>query len=258
MPRSPTSAAITSRITGSARPRDGSHGFRFFAHDSEHTILWFNSADRTGPWPNPATANNPWQLAQSNPQYIWQQLGGARNDIGSSEFRLRVADHIRAQFFDNGPLTTAQVLARFDSRKNELNQAVVGESARWGSSSLTKNTWLSAISSARTYLGSRSSTVFNQLLADGQYPKLTSGTVFNAPTFNQYGGNIGNSFSLVITNPNGFGGTLYYTLDGTDPRSIGGAISPMRHDLCRGNSADTSGRPARIRYVDGTVVRWAR
>src|SRR6185436_11977085 len=85
------------------RPKDGSNGFRFFAHDSEHTILWFNGSatDRTGPWPNPATANNPWPLEQSNPQYLWQQLGGARNDAGSSEFRLRIADHIRAQFFDN-------------------------------------------------------------------------------------------------------------------------------------------------------------
>jgi hypothetical protein len=139
------------------RPHDGSNGFRFFAHDSEHTILWFNPAsnDRTGPWPNPATANNPWPLEQSNPQYLWQQLGGARNDAGSSEFRLRVADHIRAQFFDNGPLTTTQVLARFDARKNELNQAVVGESARWGSSSLTKNTWLTAIGNARNYLLTR-------------------------------------------------------------------------------------------------------
>ncbi len=85
------------------RPRDGSHGFRFFTHDSEHTILWYNSAstDRTGPYPAGDTFD------QSNPQWLWQQLGGAgltrqiapnaTDPIGTDEFRLRVADHIRAQ-----------------------------------------------------------------------------------------------------------------------------------------------------------------
>jgi hypothetical protein len=242
------------------RPKDGSNGFRFFAHDSEHTILPSNpaSTDRTGPWPNPATANNPWTLEQSNPQYIWQQLGGARNDAGSSEFRLRVADHIRAQFFDNGPLTTAQVLLRFDARKNELINAVVGESARWGNSSLTKNTWLNAVANARNYLLTRSNAIFNQLVADGQYPKTTAGATFNAPVFNQYGGNIGNGFNLLITNPNGFGGTIYYTLDGADPRTAGGAISPNAIAYTGTIPLNTSLQAkARIRFVDGAIVRWS-
>jgi hypothetical protein len=240
------------------RPRDGSHGFRFFMHDSEHTILPFNAAsfDRTGPYPAGDTFD------QSNPQWLWQQLGGAGVSIGTDEFRLRVADHIRAQFFDNGPLTTAQVLARFDARKLELDKAVVGESARWGDSKteppLTRNTWLGAVSSARNYLNTRSTTVFNQLVADGQYPKLTNGTIFNAPNFNQYGGAIGNNFSLIITNPNGFGGTIYYTLDGTDPRAIGGAISPTALTYSGAIPLNTSLQPrARIRYDNGGIIRWS-
>ena len=46
----------------------------------------------------------------------------------------------------------------------------------------------------------------------------------NAPDFNQYGGTITTPFNLTMTNPNG-SGTIYYTLDGTDPRAPGGALS---------------------------------
>ncbi len=44
----------------------------------------------------------------------------------------------------------------------------------------------------------------------------------NMPTFSQNGGPIASGFSLVITGPSG---TIYYTLNGADPRLPGGAIS---------------------------------
>jgi hypothetical protein len=251
------------------RPRDGSSGFRFYAHDSEHTILPFNSAsfDRTGPFPAGDTFD------QSNPQWLWQQLGGAgltrqiapnaTDPIGTAEFRLRVADHLHAQFFNNGPLTNAQNLARFDLRKSELDRAVVGESARWGdakvASPLTRTTWLNAVTAARNFLATRSTTVFNQLVADGQYPKLANGTIFNAAEFNQNGGDIAPGFNLTISNSNAVGGTIYYTLDGTDPRLLGGAISPTALTYSGAIPLNTSVQPkARVRYVDASSnVYWS-
>ena len=46
-----------------------------------------------------------------------------------------------------------------------------------------------------------------------------------APVFSQFGGNFAGGFNLSITNPNS-GGTIYYTLDGSDPRVLGGGLNP--------------------------------
>lgn len=67
------------------------------------------------------------------------------------------------------------------------------------------------------YFPQRSGIVLNQLKAKALYP-----TSAVAPSFNQFGGNITNGFSLSMTAP---GGAIYYTLDGSDPRLAGGAIS---------------------------------
>ena len=44
-----------------------------------------------------------------------------------------------------------------------------------------------------------------------------------APSFNQHGGNINRVFSLSMSAP---AGIIYYTLDGFDPRLMGGAVAP--------------------------------
>src|SRR2546423_6698582 len=46
----------------------------------------------------------------------------------------------------------------------------------------------------------------------------------DAPEFNQLGGTVNAGFTLSMSNVSG--GVVYYTLDGTDPRLLGGAISP--------------------------------
>ena len=50
-----------------------------------------------------------------------------------------------------------------------------------------------------------------------------------APTFSgQFGGAVTNPYNFAITNPNGATGTLYYSVNGADPRDIGGGINPGR------------------------------
>ena len=47
-----------------------------------------------------------------------------------------------------------------------------------------------------------------------------------APTFSgQFGGSVGNPYNFTITNPNGATGTLYYSVNGADPRDIGGGAN---------------------------------
>lgn len=194
------------------RDRTGLHGgFRFSAHDSEHTLLSV-SEDRTGPF---GTATS-WALSKSNPQYIWQQLSG------NAEFRIRVADRAQKHFFNDGALTPAAARARFSARTNQIFSAVVAESARWGDSKtstpLTRNQhWLPAVNAILgPYMADRTATVVGQLRNRKLYPTVV------APTFGQHGGNVTNGFQVSISAPTGL---LYYTTDGSDPRLLGGAGS---------------------------------
>jgi hypothetical protein len=202
-------------------------GFRFFAHDSEHTLLHESSLgnndelhrDRTGPFPagDPTQQNATTALACSNPQYLFTRL------TANAEFRLRVADHIQQQFFNGGVLTTEGCRARFLTRSNEIYGAVAGESARWGDSKTspprTRNVdWVREMNRVGgDYFGQRPGIVLGQFRAKGWYPAVA------APSFNQYGGLIPSGFQLTLTAP---AGAIYYTWDGSDPRLRGGAVSP--------------------------------
>ena len=165
------------------RNRTGKHGgFRFFIHDAEHTLLDAN-ADRTGivdgkpgqideDW----TAGNPLTgggldtaFATSNPQYIWFRLQE------NAKFRQRVAERVERHFFNKGVFTPEGARALFLARKNEIDRAVVGESARWGDAQgkpgYTRKDWLIAIDSVLTnFIPQRTEIVLNQLRADGLYP----------------------------------------------------------------------------------------
>jgi hypothetical protein len=195
------------------RDRTGAHGgFRFNAHDSEHTLL-SATENRTGPY---GTATS-WSLLKSNPQYIWQQLSA------NAEFKLRVADHIQQHFFNGGALTPESARARFGARTNQIFQAVVAESARWGDSKVATplnrdRNWLPEVNRIlSSYMGGRTTTVLNQLKARGLFPALT------APIFGQHGGSVTNGFPVSLSAALG---EIYYTTDGSDPRLLGGAIAP--------------------------------
>ena len=102
--------------------RTGGEGFRFFAHDNEHTLLpdAGQAFDRTGPYPAGRT------LQESNPQWIHQQL------MASEEYRLRFADLANKHLANGGTLTPGASTNRFLNRATEIEKAIVAESARWG------------------------------------------------------------------------------------------------------------------------------
>jgi hypothetical protein len=202
-------------------------GFQFFAHDSEHTLLDAN-ANRLGPF-SAGTAYN-----KSNPQWIFQQL------LYNPDFRQLAADQIHKHFFNGGQLTTAANIARFNKRRDEINRAIVPESARWGDSktggapyTYTTNgnglaNWQDNINTVvNSFFIPRNAIVLgqfrNQSMGDASvafkiYPS------FDAPEFvEKFGGTISPGFVAHLTNPSG-AGTIYYSLDGTDPRLPGGAL----------------------------------
>lgn len=194
------------------RRLEARQGFQFFAHDAEHTLLVGDlNIDRTGPWPAGDSS-----VATSSPQWIFQKLWA------NAEFKMTVADRVHRYFFNGGLLTPEKNRERLLRRKNELDRAVVAESARWGDAKrttpLTRNDWQNAVNAVlNNYFPQRSTIVLNQLKAKGLYPNVV------APTFNQHGGNINAGFTLTLTAP---AGDIYYTLDETDPRLTGGVLSP--------------------------------
>jgi hypothetical protein len=190
------------------RNRTGLYGgFRFFVHDAEHTLLNVNE-NRTGPYPAGDSS-----VTQSSPQWLFQRMEA------NLEFRVRVGDRVHKHFFNRGVLTPETARQLFLRRKNEIDRAVVGESARWGDAKRAtpftrNNEWVSAINNVlNNYLPQRTQNVLNQLKARNLYPSIV------APTFSPSGGNVARGTQLTMSAP---AGTIFYTLDGRDPRRRGG------------------------------------
>ncbi|HDQ73309.1 MAG TPA: hypothetical protein ENN19_14635, partial [Chloroflexi bacterium] len=175
-------------------------GFKFFRHDAEHSLFTHRGWDRTGPWP----AGDQFQYF--NPQWLHQQL------TQNAEYRLRFADRVHKHFFHNGALTPEAAKARLAARAQQIELAIIAESARWGNLNLTQATWQYQIDSLlNTYFPGRTQTVLGQFRSKGWYPNI------DAPQISPRDGILMPTQNLTLTNPN-VGGEIYYTLDGTDPR----------------------------------------
>ncbi len=195
------------------RQRTPDGRFFFTTWDAEYT-LHDPTINRTGV----SDSNSPGQ--------IW---AGLKNN---AEFRLRFADRAHALLFNGGPLTPGPAAARYTALVNQIEDAMVDESARWGDYrrdvhaflappyelSTRDNQWVTEKTRLlNTWFPARTNNVINQYKAANVYPNVV------APSFNQHGGPIVSGFQLTMTAP---AGTIYYTLDGSDPRLAGGAVSP--------------------------------
>jgi hypothetical protein len=210
--------APISNFLGNTRPNNfysirnqlGDFGFQHFVHDAEHTLLNVNQ-DRTGPY----SAGSSFQ--HFNPQYLWQEL------LDNEEFRLKVADHIHKHMFNAGVLTREKATELFLKRKEEIDRAVVAESARWGDSKRSTpftrdNAWIGTINSVvDNFLRRRADILFNQLKRDDLYPDV------EAPELNQFGGIVQDGFQLTLDRGNA--DRVYFMLDGSDPRLSGGGLA---------------------------------
>jgi hypothetical protein len=139
----------------------------------------------------------------------------------SLEFRVLFGDRVQRAFFNNGPLSTAANIARYQAITQGLQQAIVAESARWGdmhrSTPYTRTDWQGEINKVVTYLNARNNIVLTQLRNAGLFSTVV------APSLSQFGGLVTPGFDLTMSAP---AGVIWYTLDGSDPRMIGGAIRP--------------------------------
>jgi hypothetical protein len=198
-----------------ARSRTGNlGGWRFFIWDQE-IVLDFVYRNRINV-DNDGTPARPYARLRANP-----------------EFRMRFADRVHKHMFNGGALSIEANQRRWMRRAGEIDRAIVGESARWGdyredhadpsNSPATLYTreehWVVERDKViNDYLPESHSLALERFRDGNLYPRVV------APAFNRHGGLITPGFELEMTAP---AGTIYYTLDGSDPRLEGGGVSPL-------------------------------
>ena len=198
-------------------------GFVFIQHDGEHSFGSRNAEvgqiNRVGPY----GVNHQNNFIASNPQYIHQDL------VPTSDYRIALSDRAYKVLYNNGALTEANVEARILARKAKIEKAIVAESARWGDSKdeipHTKNTWETAVAEQLTWLDGRPDILISQLRAASIYPSIDPPHFSNAGTsYDQFEGEVAAGFQITLDNgPNNNTGGIRYTIDGSDPRALGGA-----------------------------------
>jgi hypothetical protein len=133
--------------------------------------------------------------------------------------------------FNDGALSKENSQARWMSINNLIEQAIIGESARWGDTRfdppLTQDDWFKARDDVLAQMEGNSIKLIALAREAGYYPDL------EPPLFNQHGGLVSAKFRLTMTAARG---TIYYTTDGIDPRGHqSGAVAPnartYRHPL---------------------------
>ena len=212
----------------SMRDRRGGKGFIHIQHDGEHSLDAGSAAyDRVGPFNNPTTGT--WNtLNKSNPQFTHQDLAA------NAEYRIRFADRTHHRLVSpNGVLSTLKNQARLSTRAAQVGSAIIAESARWGDSKTTlsqgrtANDWRNAANNTLNWFSARNGQLLPLLQNAGLYPSVA------APVMSQAGGITTTSTPLSMSS-----GTtaIYYTVNGADPRQIGGALAP-----------------AALSYVGGTI-----
>ncbi len=219
---------------------DKSTGFVFVTHDSEHTLMIGPEGPGIGIQENRVQIGNMsvYGFPVFHPQWLHFKL------TQNKEYRQRFADRAYKNFFNNGVFTPNALHDRFAKRAAEINKAIIGESARWGDAQraipYTIEDWKTEINDIYTrYFPFRTDIVINQLKAASLYP------AFNPPILTKDNTtlsgdvySITGSYQITLSSP---AGQIFYTLNGTDPRLIGGLVNTSAKEIATGGSLTLNG-----------------
>lgn len=155
------------------------------------------------------------------------ERGGPENPAGlhkrlrrSPEYRLRFADRVHRYFFNEGKLTAAVHKQFYLDRSEQVRVAMVAESARWGDSKreppfTLDGNWIGERNRiVDSWMPGRHNVIINQFKSDGLYPSVVAPTL-RVDDVASIRGPVPAGAQLTMTAPRG---TIYYTLDGADPR----------------------------------------
>ncbi len=195
---------------------DGSDGgFKFVPWDNEYVMGTNTSNDRTG------------VSSSRTPGRFYSQ---ARANL---EFKILFGDRIYKHALNGGPLSPASLTSRWQGLVNLMDPAIIAEAARWGDNAGTRMgtrnfqraNWVSNVREVQNLLPTRWTTAIGHFRAAGLYPAATA----EAPAFVAGRGSIP-APGQVYVRPGSLG-TILYTIDGSDPRLVGGAVNPSAQTI---------------------------
>jgi len=210
--------------------------FQFQVNDADllwtRYIMW--NANRTNPVHN---ANGPDNMFRK----LYQS--------GDPDFFSDFADRAALHLTENGLLSPATVTQDWLALSDLIDTSIVAESARWADDSTeNKTNWRDSINSVSTnYVPYRSDDVLGFLKTEGLYPSI------DPVQFSHPSGILPIGTNVTLTNPNNKG-DVYFTTDNSDPRALGGTLSPAATFY---NSPITIGQgvtevKARVKSIDTT------
>ena len=209
-------AAFRCRVDGSGKI----DGFVWNRHDAEHSLSrgkGYNSGAEALIY-GTRGANHSLAIGNFNPAELHYEL------CANAEYRRTFADLVNKHILQTGGALTAPAAeARFRARMAEIDDAIVCESARWGGSGKTRATWLNNCNDCINFINRRAPYLIAAYRELGWYPSVDASTVIDgtgAPVAE--GATIAASDQIYLTVP--AGGTVYYTTDGSDPRTSATAI----------------------------------
>jgi hypothetical protein len=222
---------------------------RFFCWDAEKS--WLENDD---PQSNQHARYSPYLWSDATeelllqgyttvPSRIWRAL------IENREFRMLFADRVYLQMFNNGSLSNSNNLERFDYIAAYINNAFPADQMRWSNDNnrlinpgktYSRVEWQAEINKVRGNIESNVEHFLASFREHQLYP------VMNPPVFNTVSGKVSSGYQLQMINPNLQIGTIYYMLNGSDPREVGGSIAE--------NALD-GGDEATLRITGTTTVK---
>lgn len=190
------------------RLRADGERWRFVTWDHEYLLVEVDDVDLSQD--DPGTPGAMFQALRANP-----------------EFRVRFGDRAHRHLFGDGALTAGALAEVYGGLADAIVPGVIGESARWGdhwrdvrgagdAALYTYDThWLAEQARIADYFARRGDYVLAALRAEGLYPDV------DAPTVAPAGGEIAAGEAVTVS-----AAEAWYTLDGSDPRGVGGHVAP--------------------------------
>ena len=195
----------------------------------------------TNNWYAAKGTNSKWQFYAWDNEQFFKELELDVSDKNNAEkptglfnalmaypdFKQLFMDRVNCHMENDGVLTQKALDDLWMEGYAKLGKSIIPETARWGDNQRPSqpytfyNEFLTEQNRLRdTYFHQRQDTVYQQLRTRGFYTDIVSPVVFSV-----LGGEVAAGSQLTLTNSNA-SGTLYYTIDGADPRLAGGGIAP--------------------------------
>ena len=207
-------------------------GFEFFTWDSEHVLK--NLSDNT------VGENN-----IGRPSFLFRQM------LNNAKFKELFMSRVQLHCFNGGTLTKESNISRWMKRADEIESAILAESARWGDyrrdvhSYATEGPFIlytpevwdnEKLYLLNTYFPQRTDAFIKQLKSAGLFPVIDAPEFFiNGEKISSSRINDGDELTLKASQ-----GIIYYTIQGGDP--IDGGGSPFSNALKLENSTTVKAR----------------